>query len=457
MPFRSNFAQYFYTMKSGIIVCSFATLFSSFGAAAQATHEVSTLVDTLHLSLNQVWEKTNRGSKEVQIQDFESKIQNENVLDTKTERFPTLSIFASVDKATNMPIYSNGLGNKPEQHDVIHTLYNSGASLYFNLYDGNKQNLKIQEAKILDKRASIANLQKQSEMRYKASEVYFDLLKSTIFKAVIEQDISDQEKQLEEVIQFYKNGVILKSDVLRIELELSKRKMSLIQIKNDILITNQRLNFYLGIDEHTVIIPERVAHVGVLEPYEEAVIIATENAFAQQISEENTQLSALEIQKVKANERPTVGLTGNFTFANPQIFLYPYNDSWYTLGIAGVKVSYPISALYHNKHKLEKAKLEHEKEETLHHHINDQIRQEVKEAYLRYQEALIQIDVNEKNTSYAKENARIIKNTYFNKTALVTDLLDADIQVLRTQFELEASKINAQNKYYLLQLVKGIL
>ena len=185
--------------------------------------------------------------------------------------------------------------------------------------------------------------------------------------------------------------------------------------------------------------------------------LTTTNASKQQISEQNTALTALGIKKVKANVRPTLGVTGNFTFANPQIFLYPYNDSWYTLGLIGLKASFPISSLYHNTHKLRKAKLEHEKEEIAHHHINDQIKQEVKEAYLRYQEALIEIDVNEKNKQFAKENARIIKNTYFNKTALVTDLLDADIQVLRTQFELEASKINAQNKYYLLQLAKGIL
>lgn len=445
-------------MKSGILVCSLALFLTGFNVAAQHSQHASTTADTLYLTLNDVWEKTNIQSKEVQMQIAESSIQKENVLDAKAERFPTLSVFASVDKATNMPIYSNGLGNKAEQHEVIHTLYNSGASMYFNLYNGNKQNLKIQEAKILDKRASISKLQKQSEMRYKAAQLFLELQKSMIFKEVIVNDIADQEKQLHEVQQFFKNGVILKSDVLRIELELSKRKMSLIQIENDILITNQQLSFYLGINESSIVIPKIENSEKVdLESYEDAVAIATANAFKQQISEQNTALTALGIKKVKANVRPTLGVTGNFTFANPQIFLYPYNDSWYTLGLIGLKASFPISSLYHNTHKLRKAKLEHEKEEIAHHHINDQIKQEVKEAYLRYQEALIEIDVNEKNKQFAKENARIIKNTYFNKTALVTDLLDADIQVLRTQFELEASKINAQNKYYLLQLAKGIL
>ena len=52
------------------------------------------------------------------------------------------------------------------------------------------------------------------------------------------KDIANQEKQLLEIKALYKNGVILKSDVLRVELKLSNQKMMLIKIKNDIAIAN---------------------------------------------------------------------------------------------------------------------------------------------------------------------------------------------------------------------------
>jgi len=142
---------------------------------------------------------------------------------------------------------------------------------------------------------------------------------------------------------------------------------------------------------------------------------------------------------------------------NPQIFLYPYNPSWYSLGTIGVQVSFPISSIYHNKHKIKSSVLEHEKEEIQHHHIQDQIKQEVQQAYLRYKESLVQIEVCTKNKAQASENARIIKNTYFNKISLLTDLLDADLQHLQTQFELEAAKLDSIYKYYTLQQAKGLL
>jgi outer membrane protein TolC len=69
----------------------------------------------------------------------------------------------------------------------------------------------------------------------------------------------------------------------------------------------------------------------------------------------------------------------------------------------------------------------------------------------------VQIGVAEVDVAHAQENARIIKNTYFNQTSLITDLLDADVQVLQTRFELATARIVAQNKYYLLQNITGVL
>ncbi|MNW20775.1 hypothetical protein D3C71_2213320 [compost metagenome] len=60
-----------------------------------------------------------------------------------------------------------------------------------------------------------------------------------------------------------------------------------------------------------------------------------------------------------------------------------------------------------------------------------------------------------KNVGLATENARIIKNRYFKSSALVTDLLDADMEHLKTLFELETAKIAIQKHYYCIEFLKG--
>ncbi|CAI8897508.1 TolC family protein [Chryseobacterium sp. IT-36CA2] len=414
--------------------------------------------DTLKLSLKDAWNKAEEHSRDIKIKHLEVGISAEEVKDLRAERLPEVQIKGSAEKASNIPIYENGLFSKPSQHEVIHTLYRAGADFYLNLYNGNKLNLQIKEEKILHEISEIKREQTVSDIHYKTAALYLDLQKILIFRKLIKEDIEDQKKQLKEIRSLLKNGVVLKSDVLRIELELSRREMALITIENDILIATQKLNIIIGVPDEQIVVPDEPAYIwNNTTSYEEYLKTALEHSFDYHISEHKTELSKIKIDQIKANVRPKIGMYGEFYYANPQIFLFPYNPYWYSLGVIGLRASFNLSSFYHNTHKVRAAKIEFEKEEESYKNTEDKVRQQVKEAYLRYQEALEQIKVAEANQAHAKENARIIKNTYFNQTSLITDLLDADVQLLQTKFELEAARIMAQNKYYLLQNIIGIL
>ncbi len=425
---------------------------------AHKEHSAAATTDTLRLSLREVWQKAEAHSRWLHIQEKAAEIAGEEVKDIRMERLPEIGLAGSAEKASNIPIYENGLFSKPTQHEVIHTLYRVGADLYLNLYNGNKLNLKAAENKTLYQISLIRKDQALSDIRYRTAALYLNLQKSFLFRKLILQDISDQEQQLEEIRSFFKNGTALKSDVLRVELELSRRKMALVTIENDILINNQKLNIIIGEPDEQLVYPSDISTPPLPgTSYGQYLEEALAHAFPYHISGQQTHLSEIRLRQVKANVRPKFGLYSDFYYANPQIFLFPYNPYWYSLGVAGLKASFPLSSLYHNLHKVRAAKLELEKEEEIHRDTEDQLRQQVKEAYLRYKEALVQIGVAEVNVGQAEENARIIKNTYFNHTALITDLLDADIQVLQSRFELAAARITAQNKYYLLQNITGVL
>ena len=414
--------------------------------------------DTLYLSLKQASQKAEENSRHIQMNQMETDISAIRVKDAKLERLPEVQVKGSVEKASNIPVYENGIFSRPSQHEVIHTLYKVGADFYLNIYNGNKLNLKIKQEEVLQKIKQIQKDQTISDIHYKTASLYLDLQKSLIFRKLIKEDIADQKLQLKEIKALYKNGVVLKSDVLRVELDLSKREMTLITIENDILIAMQKLNIILGIPDGNTVIPEELNTEEYKNlSYDDCLRLALEHSFDYHLSEQQTELSRLHLKDVQANVRPKLGMYGEFYYANPQIFLYPYNPNWYSLGIVGLRASFSLSSLYHNAQKVKAAKLEFEKEEVQHKNTEDEIRQRVKEAYLRYLEALEQIKLAERNVTQAKENARIIKNTYFNQASLVTDLLDANIQLLQTLFELESSKIIAQNKYYLLQNVTGTL
>ncbi|WP_244889586.1 TolC family protein [Pedobacter antarcticus] len=411
------------------------------------------------LSIQQIWDKVSAQNKAIQIQDLRVRESIEGIKDAKAERLPEIGVAGEYARVSNFPVYENGLFHAPTQMEVVHTSYRVGGEAYLNLYNGGRTNLNI---KLEQKENEIAQERKHltvSEMKLQAAALYLDMQRSTIFKTLLLKDISDQQKQLEEIQQLQKNGVVLKSDVLRVTLKLSKQQMALEQLNNDLKIANQKLNILMGEPDEFILNPAAADdnEMPVLLPYQEYLNTAMGHSYAFKISEKEEELRELELRKVKSNTALKLGLFANYSYSYPQIMLYPYSIALYGLGMTGVKASFPISSLYHNTHKTRAAVLKIQEQEVEHSGTEDNIRVEINTAYLRYQESLKRMDVARENIIQATENLRIVNNTYFNQLALVTDLLDADTQLLQTRFDYAAAKIAAQFQYYQLQKAIGNL
>ena len=415
--------------------------------------------DKMPLSLTQIWEKVSANNKSIQMQDLSVKATVEGIKDAKAERLPDIEAEGEYARVSNVPIYDHGLLSTPSQFEVVHTSYKFGGSTYFNVYNGGKTNIRIAEEK---KENEIALEQRNltvSEVKLKATAYFLDLRRSKVFKALLLKDIDDQQKQLAQINQLLKNGVVLKSDVLRITLKLSRQKMALLQLNNDIAIASQKLNVLTGMPDETLIDPQDddQADLPHLKPYNDYLTDAIQHSFTYKISEKEAEMRKLELKNIKANVSPKLGLFANYNYSYPQILLYPYSLAVYGLGFYGVKASFSISSLYHNTHKTRAAELRLQQQEVEHADNEDKIRTEVNEAFLRYRESLTRIDVAKENITQATENLRIVNNTYFNQLSLITDLLDADTQLLQTRFDYAAARIAAQLQYYQLQKAIGNL
>lgn len=419
--------------------------FSIVNAAAQAIVEKPSV-----LNINQIWEKVIQNNKTIQVENFRVAASSEDILDAKADRLPEIGTAAEYGKVSNFGLFTNGILHKPELLPVEHTFYKVGGDAYLNLYNGHKTRTNISRQQILHELHAERRNESVSEVKLQAASYYLDLQRSTAFKALIEKNIEDQERQLKEIRQLQINGVVLKSDVLRATLQLSRQKLTREQISNDIAIVQQKLNILMGDPDDRVIVPEALSasKQPVLKNYESYLQEAMVRSHQQKISEEETKLSKLELKDVKANVNPKLGLFANYAYSYPQIQFYPYSNYLYGLGTAGIKASFSVDAIYHNKHKVKAAQIALESREMEHLQTQDLIRQQVNEAYLRYNESLNRIQVAETNVLQAQESARIVNNTYFNQLSLVTDLLESNTQLLQTQFDLAAARIAAQLQYY---------
>ena len=429
-------------------LCAGALLFPSLVSAQESPITIEQLVAAVEAH-----------SKAVVLEKLKVKIAETQVTQAKLNSLPVLAVLGSVDKASNMPIYEQGIFEKPVQHDIVHTLYSAQINSYLNLFEGHKTQNEIKLAKIEAEISKVDREKQAALVKLKAINLFVNIYLQLQWKMAMDKDIAEKEHELIEIRNIHKAGVVLESDVLRAELELSKRRMTLVEIENGIVVLRQELNVLIGREDGGEIVPvisgdEWFSNQLTLN---EAIEEALHEAYDAEVSHQHTKVAETKLKLNKGNYSPKLGLASSFQMGNPQIFLYPYNPSWYSLGIVGLKLSYNISSLYHNKEQVRKAKLELSSAKTHHEFVDDEVRTKVYKAFYAYDEAIKRKNIHEQNKKYADENARILKNAYFSQTALITDLLDANLQKVKAEFELEQAKMDIVKTYYSLKFEIGKL
>lgn len=424
------------------------------------THAQGPLDPENALSISQVWQLTDSNSRKIQMNNLEVMASEAGIKVARSERLPEIQANGVLAHIFKMPIYENGLFHTPTQFPVEPKYYKISGDAYLNIYNGGKTNREIAASKTENELAiAKKNLSKQ-EIHFLAAVYFYDVYRNQSYKTLLLQDIKDREKQLHEINLLYKNGTVLKSDVLRAELRLSKQKMMLTEIENSIHIAEQKLNMLIGRADDTPLKPlisETETDPVLIKGLAKYLAAGQSNSFKLQISEQEQKLGELKLKQVKSDILPSVGLFGEYMMAYPQIQFYPYALAPYRNGMVGIKLKIPVSALYTNKHKVKVAEIKLHQQEVEDEAVKDNIRQEVQENYIRYTESLKRIEVANENIKQAAESYRIVQNTYFNQLSLLTDLLDAETQLLQSRFELTTAKVNAKIQYYQLEKAVGNL
>jgi len=445
--------------KKIIIVIFFESICWTLGLPRSCAQQPATGRPSVSYTLDDVWAKLLVNSKKLAIAELTVKTYKEQLRDAKDERLPDIDLSGEYKRLSNLPEYVNGVFHSPQYYPIQNNTYSLGPSAYLNLYSGNKSNLKISsratEVRIAEEQRKLT----QAELKVLAAAYYLDLERSKIFKKLIDEDINDQERQLKKIRALQKNGVVLKSDVLRSELRHSRQRFVMIQVQNDIDIINQKLAVLTGIEEDKYIEPSQTFAPDTisLKGYEDYLQYAQENAFQIHIAQKKTELKAIDIKIDKSICLPRVGLFSDYKFSYPQGSFYPYSKSLYSFGGLGIRASWSISAFLKNPSKVKADQINLKSQEVYMEDLRDSVKTQVAEAYLRFKEAVTGIEVAQRNVAQVTENYRVLTNSYFNQTALITDLLDADTQKLQASFDLEASKMNAQLKYFQLQQIIGSL
>lgn len=412
--------------------------------------------DSLFLTIDELFRLGTENSLKIQADLMKESIAHEQSQTARTSRLPDLQIGLKGGVVGQPIVFQRGLSS-PTYPDTPDWMQNYAVDFTQPLYQGGKIQYSIRKADLQKSVASLQTATDRADVRLSLLEQYMSLFSLYRQHDVLTRNIEESERRLKDIRQMKKEGLITNNDVLRSEMQLTNDRLSLTETENSIILVSQQLNILLGIDENRLLLPDTTLlyRAVALERYDDYVAQACMNDPAIRLLREQTEVARNDVRLAKAANLPNVSLYASNTLARPisRTMVDMYNNNWNI----GLSVSYPLSSLYKNNHKIKESKLAVTLSQNTEEQKIQQIKVNVRTAYLRHREALQQVEALKLSVKQAQENYRIMQNRYLSQLAILTDLLDANSVRLNAELQLTSARTRVIYTYYQLERACGRL
>ena len=326
------------------------------------------------------------------------------------------------------------------------------------VYAGGAIDAGIRLAELQKEQAEVATTLTRQQLRFVSLGAYLDLCKLANRMRVYEKNILLTEQLLEDIRAKQQEGMALKNDITRYELQMQTLKLELTKLENQRSIVNHQLCNTLGLDDNTRIIPDAAIidnimykNDGEAQWQNEALLNAPslKNSHLQRrVAEQNLRLAKSELL-------PKVAVVAADNFNGPITTMVPPINKNLNAWYVGVGVSYSLSSLFKSNHKIQQAHLASQQTNELHDVTAESVNNAVQSAYINLQQSYVELETQKKNVELAAQNYDVINNRYLNQLALITDMVDASNIKLRAELQEVDARINIVYAYYKLCYVTG--
>ncbi len=374
----------------------------------------------------------------------------------KSERLP------DINASLSLSYINNGFTLKRDFSDyqiakIPHFGNSLGVGITQPVYTGGAVTTSIELAELKLTSARYATDFNRDNIRFQLTGYYLDIYKYRNLKKVVENNISQARKVLEEMNARYQQGVALRNDITRYELLVSNLELQLVKINNMLDILNNNLVTIAGLPANTVINPDTTILKQSLPVTGESwwQSEASENSPTLKLAQNGVDISRKAENLVKSEKLPKIGLEAKWTLEGPILVEVPPINRNLSYWYVGLGVSYNLSSLYKSNKSLEKSKAAtlHAMEEL--DAAKENINLAIRADYIRYLESYEELKTQNKSVELAERNYNTTSTRYSADMALITDMLDAANSKLDAEQQLVNAKINIIYYYYKLLFTAG--
>lgn len=299
----------------------------------------------------------------------------------------------------------------------------------------------------------------QNEEAFKIIHSYLNLYRLSQLLIASQENIKTMEMRIEDVKNFEKNGLATKSDVLRLEVQLSNLKLSFLAIENEYkfaieyLSKNSGLKINYGVK---LLLPEVNQEV-TKRSIDELVSSAIQNRKELQKINYTIESTKNNITVAKSGFFPEIYLISNLYYSNPNQRYFPakaeFNESW----DVNILLQWNIFDWGATSSKVEAANHQLNGTVFLKDELTENIRLEVLQNKLEVENLKERIKLSEIKLAQSEEHARVITENFKNMNATSTELAEAESNLLSSKIDLITSKSNYLLSIYKLSKSAGVM
>ena len=406
------------------------------------------------LSLQEAVKLGIENSKNLKIDQAKIEESTANLLEAKNRQLPEFKVsgtYMYLPLKPNVDIKIPGVaGGGPE---VSQVLYGS-ANLSVPIYSGGRIKYGIQSAQYLVEASKLTSENDKNAIAYNISQAYNNLFKASQVVQLLQANLASSQKRDQSFIKLENNGVIARNDRLKAQLQTSNIELQLMEAQNNYSIANINMDLLLGLPDNTEIEVDSnyIGADDLGKPDDYYLNLARENRKDLQALDLQRKAAALGTKSAKAENLPSLALTGGYVAADIPKLLTITNAVNF-----GVGLSYNLSNIWKKNSSLMQSKAREQELAANNDLLNDNVTLEVKRDYQNDLYAHKKIDVYQRALEQAEENYRITLNKYNAGLETITNLLDADTARITANVNVVTSKADAALAHKKLLQTTGII
>lgn len=282
---------------------------------------------------------------------------------------------------------------------------------------------QIKQARYGLNEADLALEETKQSIRLQATFDYYQILQCRNLIGVQQDAVNTLQEHLDNVNAQYRVGTVAKSDVLASQVQLANAQQSLVTAQNNYDIAVSTLNNVIGLPTDTVLdIHDQLKYTKCDLSQDDCVAYALQNRADGAAARYAIKQAEAAVETAKAGYQPTVNAVATKAIAGDKEFNKDHTETW----TAGLNASWDLfdNGLTQASVNSANAALLKAKEKSA--QTEDEIRLDVRTAYLGLQAAEKNIQTTSVAVAQAEEDYKIAQVRYSAGVGTNLDVMDAE-------------------------------